>query len=246
MAQYTQAYVVAQQTNLPWSLANSQHLLGRLHIVLGHYPTAEAHLRAAIAYGHQQRLHSIWLEASINLGEALRLQRRFDEAQRYYTESRQQAEALHDKFRRAQVLWAQGCMAEQRGAYAEAQAFFTESVTLGHPNLWVYLPPALGWALVGLGKIAEAQDYFSKVVTEPPTCYFLPVTLDAEVGLAYIAMLQASRTQPNAPEPVEVVFPRVYRHLAVTQETRTRIAKLAVALGVPLLDATPHPVGMVA
>ncbi|MCX6046368.1 MAG: BTAD domain-containing putative transcriptional regulator, partial [Chloroflexi bacterium] len=32
MAQYTQAYVVAQQTNLPWSLANSQHLLGRLHI----------------------------------------------------------------------------------------------------------------------------------------------------------------------------------------------------------------------
>lgn len=240
MAQYTHGYEAAKQTDCAWGLAKGQNLLGRLHVTIGDYQTGEAYLRDCSVYARRQEMKIIWIDASIYLGEALRMQGRLAEAQTCYTESRQQAETLQHKFLITRAIWGQASLAEQQGAYTAAQALFAQSMTTGHPNLAPYLPPTLGWALIGLGELAEAQRYFTQVVSEAPICQFPPITLDAEVGLAYIMALwtnasQLSVTESSDPtEPVAVVFQRVYRHPATTQETRDRIVMLAAALGIPL------------
>ena len=66
----------------------------------------------------------------------------------------------------------------------------------------------------------------------------LPISLDAQAGLAYLIALRANAGQPrlaarsNTTKQVIPVLRTVYRHPAATQETRTRVAKLAAGLGV--------------
>ena len=234
MTQYNKGYSVAEQANCAWGLVNSQRTLSRLHIATGDYQGAETYAYNCITEARRHNMKTARIEAGIYLGEALRLQGRLAEAQQWYGESRQQAEALQHKFLTAQAMWGQGSLAEQRGEYAAARDLFTESRAKGHPNLWAYLLPTPGWALIGLGELEEAQRYFGKVVTEAQTCQFPPIFLDAQAGLAYIQRLRAHQSYQASQtwvEESERVLHDVYRHPAATAETRQRITKVTAEFG---------------
>lgn len=231
-AHITVGYILAKQLNWPRGLTSGAKSLGRVNLAYGRYPQAEEYLRESIGFARQHQLKILWLEGVIMLGEALRLQGRRAEASACFEESRQLAAALGSGEFIAPILWEEGCLAEQDGAYQIAKARFTESLAIGLPNWWAHALPTLGWALIGLGELAEAQSYFQKVLTKAETQARMAISLDAQVGLAY---LQATRLHPDSPDRQASlaqgsnVLHTVYHHPAATAETRQRIDQIKLA-----------------
>ena len=237
---------LAEELSWPRAILSAHKALGRLHLTCGHYGQAEKELRTAIALAERYHHKLLCLESMIALGESLRLQGRLEEAAACFGEVRKLIEPLGFVVPTAFIRWEEGCLAEQCGDYRTAKALFTESLTAGLPPWWSHVLPTLGWALIGLGELGEAQHYFQKVLTDAETQARLPISLDAQVGLAYIALLrtntaQSRLTELNPVEQVRTVFQRVYQHPAATQETRTRLAKLGLPLDAPRLRTTLYP-----
>ena len=132
----------------------------------------------------------------------------------------------------ALILWEEGCLAEQNGEYGAAKARFSESLAIGLPYWWAHALPTLGWALIGLGELDEAHAYFQGVCTAAAAQERLPISLDAQAGLATIAALRSSPGPPYVAEGIKLtaelfsVLQAVSQHPAATQETRDRIARL--------------------
>lgn len=231
-ASITQGLSLAQQLNWPRALIGGHKALGRINLACGHYDQAEKELRIAIDLAQEYHYKLLGLESMVALGEALRLQGQLAAAKACFGEVHKLIEPLGLVVPTAFIRWEEGCLAEQCGDYRAAKALFTESLTAGLPPWWSHVLPTLGWALIGLGELVEAQRYFQKVLTDAETQARLPISLDAQAGLAYIAMLMANTKQSHAAklnpaELVNTIFQRVYQHPATTQETRTRLAKLA-------------------
>ena len=159
-AQIRRGGALAEQVGLVRGVATTYKSLGRVYLSLGHYGQAEAQLRTGIEYARRHYLYMLCLESTISLAEALRLQGRLDEARACFVESRQLAAALGGGLLTALVLWEEGCLAEQCGEYAAAKACFVESTAIGLLPWWSHALPTLGWALIGLGELAEAHAYF--------------------------------------------------------------------------------------
>ena len=245
-ANVTQGLRLAQQLNWPRALISGHKALGRIHLARGHYDQAEKALHTAIGLAEHYHFKLLGLESMVALGEALRLQGQLAAAKACFSEVRQLIEPLGLVIPTAFILWEEGCLAEQCGDYRAAKALFSESLTAGLPPWWSHVLPTLGWALIGLGELVEAQRYFQKVLADAEAQARLPIVLDAQVGVAYIAMLQANTGQAragelNPAERVNTVLQRVYQHGAATQETRTRVAKIAARLDFPRLKVTLPP-----
>ncbi len=224
---------LAQQIDWTWGVANSQRLLGQLHISQGNYAVAETALRDCINLTRERRLQLLLMDATVMLGKALQLQARLAEAQNCYAESLQLAEELQLHSVSALAHWAQGSLAEQQEKYATAKALFTDSLATGNVVQANKMLPTLGWALIGLGELEAAQHYFEQVCVEAQRRHAMPVCLDAQVGLAYLRGLHAKQvTQPDQTQWPEVVsmLQFVERHPAATQETRQRIADVTTKL----------------
>ena len=225
-------YTLAKQIDWPRSLTSGAKALGRLNLVYGRYHQAEKYLRESIGIARQHQLKILCLESVIMLGEALRLQGRRAEANTCFEESRQLAAALGSGEFIAPILWEEGCLAEQDGEYQIAKARFTESLAIGLPNWWTHALPTLGWALIRLGELTEAQTYFQKVLTKAETQARMAISLDAQVGLAY---LEGMHIRPDRPDQqaslaqCSSVLQTVYHHPAATAETRQRIDQIRPA-----------------
>ncbi len=242
-AHITNGLRLAQQLKWPRALIGGHKALGRIHLARGCYRQAEKELRTTIGLTQEYHYKLLGLESRIALGEALRLQGQVAAAKACFGEVHKLIEPLGLVVPTAFILWEEGCLAEQCGDYRAAKAHFTESLTAGLPAWWSHVLPTLGWALIALGELVEAQRYFQKVLTDAEAQARLPIVLDAQVGLAYITMVQANKGQAHAGEPnpaerVNAVLQRVYQHGAATQETRTRVAKIAAQLDLPRLNIT--------
>ncbi|MEZ4862731.1 MAG: BTAD domain-containing putative transcriptional regulator [Caldilineaceae bacterium] len=236
-------HALAEQVNFARGLAVSHKIMGRIHLARGNYRQGEEHLRRSIEIARRHHITQYYLSSMIMLGEALRLQGRFAEAQACYGESRKLAEACGADVLVAPVLWEEGSLAEQCGNYAAAKACFTESLAIGIPNGWIHVLPTLGWALIGLGELEEAEAYFQQVLTNAERKGYLPICLDAQAGLAYLAALQNRTNQSGtacgeSSAQTVTTFSDLYHHPSATQQTCDRIEALAAELGVPLGHVT--------
>ncbi|MEZ4868157.1 MAG: hypothetical protein R3C14_42915 [Caldilineaceae bacterium] len=175
----TDAYRLAKCIDWSWGLTNSHRLLGQLQLSRGHYAAAELHLRDCIQLARARHLQMLLVEATIALGYALQWQDRLVEAGDCYAESLQLTEELQIKSLRALVLWVRGCLAEQQRAYAAARVFFTDSLAAGNVVQANKALPTLGWALIGLGELTEAQAYFQQVCDDAEQRHAHPIQLDA-------------------------------------------------------------------
>ena len=230
----TDGYMLSKQLDWSWGLVNGCKIGGFVELYLGNYAVAETLFRDCIALANQEDQKVVLAEATLFLGDALRLQERLDEAQQCFVESQQLAEESQFDLILSQVCWMQGCLAVQREEYATAKALFTESLATRHSNYYTILP-TLGWALIGLGELDDAERYFRDVLTEAQARHCLPVSLDAQAGLAYIHEICARSTIQTHPDVVKKgvhILQSVYRNLGTTQETRDRIAKIAAELGI--------------
>ncbi|MEZ4868131.1 MAG: BTAD domain-containing putative transcriptional regulator [Caldilineaceae bacterium] len=236
--QVMEGYTLANQIAWPRGLVSGHKALGRIKLTLGRYRQAEAHLRQSITLARQHHLKLFYLESMTTLGEALALQGTFAEANVCFAESRKLAEELGVGVLVAPILWEEGSLAEQRGDYQAAKACFTQSLKIGLPNWWVHALPTLGWALIGLGERVEAQHYFQTVLADAQAKERIPILLDAQAGLAYLALLQAGKAHGDGGVDRETIgqtlttFQQIRQHPAATQQTRDRIAQLASTLGV--------------
>lgn len=238
-AQITEGLLIAREIHSARAITSGHKALGRLHLARGRYQWAEEHLRTSIEFAHKYQFRYLCLEGMIMLGEALRHQGRFAEAKVTFGESRQIAEMLGAGLLLAPILWEEGSMAEQCDEFDTAKVRFTESLAIGLPNWWIHALPTLGWVLLRLGEEVEAQIYFQKVWADAEAKGRLPIALDAQAGLAYLAVHQAS-SGPKSSQTIEqfgTVLRMVAQHPAVTEETHTRVTKLAAALDIPLQDA---------
>jgi hypothetical protein len=90
--------------------------------------------------------------------------------------------------------------------------------------------------LLELGEVEEAHAYFQEVFTKAQAKERIPISLEAQVGLAYIAAIQARADRSNGAAADSVLtqsaalFRHVYHHPAATQQTRDRISQLTPAL----------------
>ncbi|MEZ4708156.1 MAG: hypothetical protein R3A44_13175 [Caldilineaceae bacterium] len=237
-------HALAEQINFARGLAASHKVMGRIHLARGRYRQGEERLRRSVEIARRHHITQYYLSSIIMLGEALRLQGRFAEAQACYGEGRKLAEACGADVLVAPVLWEEGSLAEQCGNYAAAKACFTESLAIGIPNGWIHVLPTLGWALIGLGEMAEAEAYFQQVLTNADRKGYLPICLDAQAGLAYLAARQSRAKQSGATggessAPTATTFSELYLHPSATQQTRQRIEALAAELGISLSHVTP-------
>lgn len=90
--------------------------------------------------------------------------------------------------------------------------------------------PTLGWTLIRLDELAEAEHYFQKVLTEAEAQGRRPVSLDAQVGLAYVEGLRLRSNSPDRQAwlaKCRSVLQTVYHHPAAAAETRQRIGEIA-------------------
>jgi len=228
-AHITAGYTLAQQHHWPRGLTSGAKSLGRVNLALGHYRQAEAHLREAVALAQQHHLKILGLESTLALGEALRLQGRLAEARACLAESRQLAAVLGPPEFMAPILWEEGCLAEQSGAHAAAKAYFKESLAIGLPIWWSHVLPTLGWALIGLSEWEEAQHYFQQVLTAAEAQARLPISLDAQAGLAAIQWLRppsSGHANQTSDTRNGRMLHAIYHHSAATAETRQRIDNL--------------------
>ena len=247
-AQITRGRALAKQMAWARGLASAHKSLGRISLSLGHYRQAEAYLREGISVARQHHLNILCLESTIGLGEALRLQGHVDDAHACFVESRQLVEALDGGLLMAPVLWEEGCLAEQRGEYKVAKARFAESLAIGLPPWWSHVLPTLGWALLGLGEVEEAQIYFQKALAAAEAEERRPIGLDAQVGLAYIQYLrirqEGQQGQVWSAKGVELLQ-AIYEQPATTAETRQRIGKITAELNLWSSEALVPPQSMI-
>jgi len=263
---YTEAYAqiakgcaLAEELQLTRGLASAYKSLGLINLSTGNYDQAEEQLRNGIIFSQDHQLNILFLEGHIALGKALSLQWRSNEAEAYFAESRKLAEVLGKGLLLGPVYWEEGCLAEQCGDYHKAKMLFQESLSIGTPPWWSHALPTLGWALIGLSEIEEAKEYFQTALITAETQMRCPISLDAQVGLATIAMQQAETEQTQGgrnrssggSEQQEVAtqfattLQTVYQHPAATQETRVRVAKLAKTWAIPLSTAAQSASDMV-
>ncbi len=237
-AQIAEGYATAKQIALPRGLTSGHKALGLVNQMLGNYQQAEEHFKSAVAIAHQHQLQMLYLESTLLFGALIRLQGRANEAKFCFKKSRAVAKELGAGILISPVLWEEGCLAEQDGDYLTAKVCFLQSLRIGLPNWWAHALPTLGWVLIQLGELAEAHTYFQSVLTDAQTKGHLPISLEAEAGLAYLATRQAETGQEQelaASKPMETVeatFQRVHQHPAATQQTRDRVAKLAAEEGI--------------
>ncbi|MEM7127896.1 MAG: BTAD domain-containing putative transcriptional regulator [Chloroflexota bacterium] len=176
------------------------------------------------------------LDCMTALGEALRLQKKHTQAKSSFLDCRKVARELGAEIHMAPVLWEEGCLAEECGEYVEAKALFTECLAIGLPYWWVHALPTLGWALIELEDLEEANTYFQKVLNDAEAQSRLPVALDAQAGLAYIRALLArgSHGATNRETFAEVaeLFRHICQHPPATQQTRERVVKIASQMNI--------------
>ena len=233
-ANYLDGAALARQLNQPRGLASGHKALGRIHTIHGRYPQAEAELREAIALMQHYHFNHLCLESMMMLGKAIRLQGRFAEAKSYLRECRRVAEELGGDVLIAPILWEEGRMAEQRGEYITAEALITESLEIGHPNWWAPMLSARGWVLLGLNKVDEAYAWFQKILTSAEARGRTPLSLEAQAGLAYIALCQTDAEKLGAAAYNETItdiastFRQIQQHPAATQELRDLIGQLRI------------------
>ncbi|MBX3011110.1 MAG: tetratricopeptide repeat protein [Caldilineaceae bacterium] len=223
----------------PRALTVNDKIMGRLHLAAGRYAQAESALREGVAVARHHQINLLCFESILMLGEALRLQGRFAEAQACLAESKKLAEVLGVDRLTAVIQWEEGCLAERMGDYATAKAYFTASIAIGLPYWWGHILPTLGWVLIELAEWKTAQEYFQQVLTSAATQLRLPASLDAQVGLAYLAKHEHNTGQLRQPEEAgsesfAEVLQRVYAQEATMQETRHRIMQLAARTRIPL------------
>ncbi|MCB0140278.1 MAG: tetratricopeptide repeat protein, partial [Caldilineaceae bacterium] len=217
-------------------LAVSHKIMGRIHLARGDYGQAEAHLRQSVEIAHQHQINQYYLSSLIMLGEALRLQGRFAEAQSYYQEGRKLAKASGADVLIAPVLWEEGSLAEQSGNYAAAKAAFTQSLTIGEANGWVHVLPTLGWALIGLGEFQEAQAYFQATLAKAQARGHMPIYLEAQAGMTYLTVLQVRAEWMNEAAYHATItnaittLQEIDQHPAATQQTRNRVDQIVTTI----------------
>lgn len=227
--------------NWPRGLTAEHKIMGRICLARGNYRQAEEHLQQSIEIARHHHLNQFYLASLIMLGEACRLQGRFAEAKARYAESRALAEALGGAILLSPILWEEGTLAVQCGDYQRAKTLFTGSLAMGLPNWWVHALPTLGWALIGLGELRAAQEYFQSVLADAQSKARLPIALEAQAGVAYLALLQVNADQINGNQINEsqyratitqttATLQQICQHPAATQQTRTQIDQLMATI----------------
>ncbi|MEZ4713393.1 MAG: BTAD domain-containing putative transcriptional regulator [Caldilineaceae bacterium] len=238
--QVVAGYQLAVQGKWVRGLVSGQKALGRIALTQGRYHQAKEYIQQSIALAQQHQLKLFHLESMTTLGELFTLQGKFAEAQVCFAAGRTLAEEFGIQGFIAPILWEEGRLAEQRGDYARAKAHFTQSLQIGLPNWWVtHALPTLGWALIGLGELAEAQAYFQATLADAQSKGRTPVYMEAQAGLTYLTILQAESEQASATQyPATITravtnLQQICQHSAATQQTRDRIdqliAKIAIA-----------------
>ena len=223
---------LARQMGWSRAIASGHKIMARVNILRGQYHRAEETLHEALTLVHQHRFDVFYVECTLILSEALRLQGQFTAANACYVECRQKAmEWGIDQMFTAPILWEEGTLAEERGEYEKAKTYFTESLTLGLPNWWAHALPTLGWALIGLNEKTEAHSYFQEIHISAKSRGLLPVSLDAQAGLTCLETLQ-SKAEPRsrARQQSFSILRTIYHHPAVTQKTRDRVVEIAAEL----------------
>lgn len=227
--------------NWPRGLTAEHKIMGRICLARGNYRQAEEHLQQSIEIARHHHLNQFYLDILITLGEACRLQGRFAEAKARYAESHALAEALGGAILLSPILWEEGTLAVQCGDYQRAKTLFTGSLAMGLPNWWVHALLTLGWALIGLGELRAAQEYFQSVLADAQSKARLPIALEAQAGVAYLALLQVDADQINGNQIDEsqyratitqtmATLQQICRHPAATQQTRTQIDQLIATI----------------
>lgn len=247
LTQCTVGLDLANQVNWAWGIASGYRTMGRASLSVGRVQEAEGYFRAGINNSHKNNLKFFHIEATIDLGKALRRQGHIDEAKASYAASRWLIQEREYKELLSLVLWEEGCLAEQCQNYSAAEALFAKSLeTERHPNHWGHILPTLGWALIGLGELSEAQTYFQQVLDEAQAKQAIPISLDALAGLLSLRGIRAKRAaHPQPKESLQIAFGLqvIQRHSAITQETGERIARAVAELNLGGDDSSQyHPI----
>ncbi|MEM7536124.1 MAG: BTAD domain-containing putative transcriptional regulator [Chloroflexota bacterium] len=233
LGHYTEAEQLADEghkrlmsVDISWGLAQSQLIRGVIQLRLGRYRDAEALFEEGIALTRKRNLLYLLVDSIILCGDALRLQARLDKAAQRYQEGLHLAETYQFPFATAQAKWAQGCLAERVGDYAQAKALLTENLHRCHPSLRSKAMPTLGWALMGLGEFTEAEAYFQRIYEETLETHALPIRLESQAGLAYIAIKHAQQTGATnecQTQQLTMDLQAIAQNPATAAETRQRI-----------------------
>ncbi|MEZ4678325.1 MAG: BTAD domain-containing putative transcriptional regulator [Caldilineaceae bacterium] len=240
-AKISAGHVLVEQINWARGLAVSHKVMGRIYLARGDYCQAEEHFRQSVEIAQHHQLTQYYLSSLIMLGEALRLQGRFANARTYYEEARKLANASEAVVLLAPVLWEEGSLAEQCGNYAQAKVSFTESLAIGTPNGWVHVLPTLGWALIGLGELAEAQEYFQTTMADAQARGYMPIYLETQAGLAYLTVLQAKAGQTSDAQYHATIaqavtsLQQIAKHPAAPQQTHDRVDQLVATIACAII-----------
>lgn len=235
-AKTSAGHALAQEINWARGLAVTHKIMGRILLARGDYRQAEVHLRQSVEITRRHQINQYYVSSLIMLGEALRLQGRFAEAQSYYQAGRKLAQASAADVLLAPVLWEEGSLAEQCGNYTAAKTAFTQSLAIGVPNGWIHVLPTLGWALIGLGEFQAAQAYFQETMTKAHAREHKPIYLDAKAGLTYLTVLQAGATRTDASAYQAIItdavtlLNQIGQEPTATQQTRDRVARIIAAV----------------
>lgn len=234
-----QAIARAEKDQWRWGEAISHQTMGSVYRSLGRYSDAKEHFMAGLSIAQQHKLPAVDASLTLHLGGIARLQGNIDDAQKFYTEFRAISKQSQTDYNRSTILWEEGCMAEQRGEYARAKTLFLQSSDLPrHRGQWGHVMPTLGWALIGLGELEAARDYFNNVLSESQSKQLLPVSLEAEAGLLYIEELhdnpqQNSGEHPKGENPpnnsTRAKLKQILEHPATAHQTCNRIAALILS-----------------
>ncbi|MCB0139338.1 MAG: AAA family ATPase [Caldilineaceae bacterium] len=212
---------LAQKHGGPYGMELALQMLGRIAIARGRYHLAAEYLQASFEFAQRGALKPQLTMALYWQGESCRLCGQMEQAQLYYKRSIDLAKTIGHTMAHASALWGQGCLAEGQGNYVAAKEYFLHSQALTAGGQWIHLQPQLGWALLGLGEVAQARQYFTDVASRAAANSIIPALLDAQLGLAYI-----EHSQGSSPA-LQKVMQTVREHRSSTEETRSRINKIA-------------------
>ncbi|MCB9155778.1 MAG: AAA family ATPase [Caldilineaceae bacterium] len=234
----TDSHALLMPVDWKWGLMESLRVLGLTQLRLGNYVAAQKIFEIRIENARQQGFTAVWIDAMISRGDALRLQGQPSAAHQDYAKALHLAQKFQLPLLVAQAHWAQGCLAEQLGEYPKAKALLTENVNVRHPIQFMAALPTLGWALLGLGELDEAQAYFQRVFNEAETKHAVPICLEAQAGLAYIALLQTEAAHVSTGQHRAIrtqtisTFCTIGQHPASAKETRSRLTQLRALLDI--------------
>ncbi|MCB0099710.1 MAG: hypothetical protein KDE46_28450, partial [Caldilineaceae bacterium] len=212
---------LAQKHGGSYGLELALQILGRIAIARGRYQLAAEYLQASFEFAQRSTLKPQLTMALYWQGESCRLRGQAEQAQLYYERSIDLAKTIGHTMAHASALWGQGCLAEGQGNYLAAKEYFLHSQALTAGGQWIHLQPQLGWALLGLGEVAQARQYFTDVAARAESNSVTPTLLDAQLGLAYIEHSQDSSSA------LPKVMQMVKEHRSSTEETRRRIDQIA-------------------